>query len=110
MIFFHRVVEGKRPIKQRAYGVFDPKKLEYQKQHIDELLKEGIIRKSKSPWASPVILAKKKEGKFRFCGDFRKLNNVMTKDSYLLPVIDDLLRKLGKAKYFTSFDLDRGFL
>jgi hypothetical protein len=106
----HEIVVEGRPIKQRAYGVFDPKKLEFQKQHIEALLKEGIIRKSKSPWASPVILAKKKGGKFRFCGDFRKLNGRTVKDSYPLPVIDDLLRKLGKAKYFTSFDLDRGFL
>jgi len=59
------IIEGKRPIKQRAYGVFDPKKLEYQKQHIEELLKEGIIRKSKSPWASPVILAKKERRKIQ---------------------------------------------
>jgi hypothetical protein len=105
-----KIEEGKRPIKQRAYSIFDPKKLEYQKQHIEELLKEGIIRKSKSPWASPVVLAKKKGGKFRFCGDFRKVNGVTIKDSYPLPVIDDLLRRLGNAKHFTSLDLDRGFL
>ena len=110
-IIEHEIIieKGKRPIKQRAYSVFDPKKLEFQKQHIEELLKEGIIRKSKSPWASPVVLAKKKGGKFRFCGDFRKLNGVTIKDSYPLPVIDDLLRRVGNAKHFTLLDLDRDF-
>ncbi|GES85362.1 retroviral-like aspartic protease 1 [Rhizophagus clarus] len=68
-----------------------------------------VIRPSKSPWASPVTLAKKKTGNYRFCVDYRKLNAVTITDAYPLPRIDELLERYRTAKWFTSLDLAAGF-
>ena len=76
---------------------------------IDEMLESNIIRRSRSPWSFPVVIVDKKDGSKRFCVDFRKLNQVTKKNSYPLPVIDDILALLGKAKYFTSLDLKSGY-
>ena len=72
---------------------------------IDEMLDAKVIRRSRSPWSFPVVIVDKKDGSKRFCVDFRKLNQVIKKNSYPLPVIDDILALLGKAKYFNSLDL-----
>lgn len=73
------------------------------------MLEAGVIRRSKSPWSFPVIIVDKKDGSKRFCVDFRKLNQVTKPNSYPLPLIDDILALLGKAKYFTSLDLKSGY-
>ncbi|UYV60597.1 hypothetical protein LAZ67_1001626 [Cordylochernes scorpioides] len=75
-----------------------------------QLLKNGIISHSSSPWASPIILVKKKNGTFRFCVDYRNLNSVTVKDQYPLPRIDDCFDSLHGARYFTSLDLCSGYL
>lgn len=51
---------------------------------------QGVIRKSNSPWSAPCILVKKKDNSYRFCTDFRKLNEVTKRDEYPLPNIDEL--------------------
>ena len=76
---------------------------------IDEMLDAKVIRRSRSPWSFPVVIVDKKDGSKRFCVDFRKLNQVTKKNSYPLPVIDDILALLGKAKYLTSLDLKSGY-
>ena len=76
---------------------------------IDEMLDAKIIQLSQSPWSFPVVIVDKKDGSKRFCVDFRKLNQITKKNSYPLPVIDDILALLGKAKYFTSLDLKSGY-
>ena len=68
-----------------------------------------VIQPSKSPWSSPVVLVRKKDGSHRFCIDYRKLNSVTKADSYPLPCIDDLLDQLGKSVYFSTLDLASGF-
>lgn len=69
---------------------------------IDEMMEAKIIKRSGSPWSFPVVIVYKKDASKRFCVDFRKLNQITKPISYPLPVIDDILALLGKAKYFTS--------
>jgi transposase InsO family protein len=79
------------------------------KEYIDKMQKEGIIQKSDSPWASPVLLVAKKDGSWRFCVDYRKLNKVTVKDTYPLPRIDDTVDALAGAKFMSTFDLASGY-
>ena len=66
----------------------------------------GVIEPSSSPWSSPVVLVKKKDGSTSFCVDYRKLNDVTKKDSYPLPKIDDTL---ARTKWFSMLDLQSGY-
>jgi hypothetical protein len=95
------------PIKQRPYR-HSPKERKFLKEEIDNMLEEGIISPSSSPWSSPVVLVKQKD-KTRFCIDYRKLNNVTKKDNYPLPRIDDLFDMLGTSSWYTSLDLASGY-
>jgi len=79
------------------------------KKEVDLMLSLGIIEISKSEWCNPVILVPKKDGSLRFCIDFRYLNSISLFDSYPTPRIDELLERLGKAKYLTILDLSKGY-
>jgi hypothetical protein len=97
------IKENQEPIVQKRYKEIEEKG-KFIKKEIEQLLKMGKIRESKSPWVSPVTLVKKKGADYRFCIDYRKLNNITKKDSYSLPRIDELLEKYRAAKWFTSLD------
>lgn len=92
----------------RPYRLASTEKEKVQ-EIISDLLKKNIIRESQSPFASPVILVKKKDGSDRLCIDYRALNKIIEKDRYPLPLIEDQIDKLGKAKYFISIDMKNGF-
>ncbi|VDH96240.1 Hypothetical predicted protein [Mytilus galloprovincialis] len=96
------------PIKLKPYRTPLHKRSIVNKA-IDEMLEAGIIRRSKSSWCSPIVIVKKKDNSNRFCTDVRKLNNITKSMSYPLPVIDDILALLDKAKYMTSLDMKSGF-
>ena len=78
-------------------------------KEIHEMLEAGIIEPSDSEWAFPVVLARKKDGALRLCIDYRWLNAVSQADSYPMPRVDELIDRLGKAKYITTLDLTRGY-
>ncbi|CAB5366666.1 unnamed protein product [Rhizophagus irregularis] len=80
-----------------------------EEKNMEEILKEGIIRESYSPWSSPVVIVDKKTGDKRFCIDFRRINQITITDAYPLPRIDDLLEKFRVAKWFTTIDLASGY-
>ncbi|GFV89408.1 retrovirus-related Pol polyprotein from transposon 412 [Trichonephila clavipes] len=96
------------PIKQH------PRRLPFVKQEevgtlLREMQENDIIEPSSSPWASPIVLVRKKDGSTRFCVDYRKLNDVTKKDSYPLPRIDDTLDTLSGHKWFSTLDLKSGY-
>ncbi|XP_076383753.1 uncharacterized protein LOC143261038 [Megalopta genalis] len=85
----------------------------HRRLEVDELLskmeRQGVIEKSQSPWSSPVVLFKKKDGSIRFCVDYRRLNNITKKDSYPLPRIEDTLDALDGSCWFSAIDLQSGY-
>ena len=82
-----------------------PHLYEEVQKHLKEMVEIGAIRKSNSPWASAIVLVRKKDGSLRFCIDLRQLNNRTIKDAYSLPRIEETLDCLNGAKIFTSLDL-----
>ena len=78
-------------------------------KHVEEMLQHGVVQPSTSPWLSPIVFVKKKDGTTRFCMDYRKLNDVTKKDAYPLLRIDDTLDALCGAKVFTNLDLASGY-
>ena len=92
------------PFKE-AYRRIPPQMYDEIKAHIQEMLDLGAIRPSNSPWASAIVLVRKKDGRLRFCIDLRKLNNRTVKDAYSLPRIESILDSLGGAQIFSTLDL-----
>ena len=78
-------------------------------QEVTKMLDQGVIEPSDSPWASPVVLVKKKDGSLRYCIDYRRLNDITIKDSYPLPRIDESLDSLAETRYFSTLDLASGY-
>ena len=96
-----------RPTKQCPYRI--PVHLQtVVNQQVADMLERGLIRSSTSPWSSPIVLAPNKDGNYRFCVDFRRVNSV-TKDAQPLPRIDDILDQLGGARCFSTLDLASGY-
>ena len=100
--------ESQTPIKQNVRR--PPFHLRSEAEaEVKKMLEQGIIEASDSPWASPVVLVRKKDGTIRYCIDYRKLNAITVKDSYPLPRIEESLDTLGGSKYFSTLDLASGY-
>jgi len=106
----HRIelVPGSNPPSRPTYQLSLAEMDELKKQ-LDDLLRHGFIRPSKSPYGAPVLFVKKKEGDLRMCVDYRALNKQTIKNTYPLPRIDELLDRLHGAKVFSKIDLRSGY-
>ena len=102
------LVAGPHPIKQRPYRYGPVQEAEIKRQ-VRELKDQGLISEGKGAWSSFVVLVKNKDGSWRFCVDYRQLNEVTAKDAYPLPQIDESLDSLGHSKHFSALDLTSGY-
>ena len=96
------------PIKQHPYRV-SPMKKELLDKEVQYMLKNDIIEESQSNWSSPYILVPKHDGGFRFCTDFRKVNDKTKSDSFPIPRIADCIDQIGNAKFVSTFDMLKGY-
>ena len=107
-LFKHRIeLHNETPFKQR-HRFIPPGMVEEVRKHLEQLLAGGIIRKSKSPFASNIVLVRKKNGKLRMCVDYRMLNNRPIKDAYALPRVEEVFNCL-RGKYFSTIDMKSGY-
>ena len=96
------------PVNSKPYHYSPFHKSEIERQ-VQELLQAGLITHSNSPFASPILLVKKKDGSWRLCVDYRKLNDLTIKNRFPMPVIEEILDELSGSKYFTKLDLRAGY-
>ena len=99
-----------KPVAQRYYKCTPEKRQEIARQ-IEEMQAQGIIQRSSSEWASPVVLVKKKCGDLRFATDFRKLNAITHPITHPMPTLQDVFDAIGEAQpsFFSTLDLASGF-
>ncbi|KAK8983583.1 hypothetical protein V6N11_073987 [Hibiscus sabdariffa] len=102
------LIPGAQPVNLRPYRFPFSQKSEIEKQ-IGEMLAASIVQNSKSPFASPCLLVKKKDGTWRLCVDYQQLNSLTIKNKYPITVVDDLLDELSGAKYYSKLDLRYGY-
>lgn len=110
---YHKIelLEGSRPEDLGFSPLYrmTADELEACRKYITENLHKGFIESSDAPWAAPILFAPKANGGLRFCVDYRKLNAITKKDQYPLPLIDETLSRLAKAKIFTKIDIRQAF-
>ncbi|XP_039303430.1 uncharacterized protein LOC120357332 [Solenopsis invicta] len=104
----HIRVKTEHPIKQR-YRSRNPAMQRIIDEEVHAMEAAGVIEPSNSAWSSPVVIVRKKDGRHRFCIDFRKVNEVTERDAYPLPHITPTLDKLRGAKYLSTLDLEKGY-
>ena len=96
------------PVKQRFRRLHPPLKNQVEEE-LQRMEKQGLIEPSTSPWCSPLVPVKKKDGRIRICIDYRKLNALTKMSSYPLPNIEDNLKQFAGSKYFSTLDLVSGY-
>lgn len=96
------------PIAVKAYRL-GPHMDDIVKKHVEKLLYNRIIRPSHSPWSAPILMVPKKSGEWRMCVDFRRLNDVTIRESYPMPLIEEILDSLSGAQIFSKLDVNLAF-
>ncbi|KAK7884084.1 hypothetical protein WMY93_027207 [Mugilogobius chulae] len=97
-----------RPFRERSRRIA-PADIDDVRRHIQKLLAAGIIKESRSPYASPIVIVRKKNGDVRMCIDYRTLNSRTIPDQYTTPRIDEALDCLSGSKWFSVLDLRSGY-
>ena len=105
---FHHIQTKGPPTFARTRRL-PPEKLKAAKEEFQRLEEAGIIRKSDSPWASPLHMVRKPSGEWRPCGDYRRLNAVTLPDRYPLPFITDFCTSLHGCSVFSKINLRKGY-
>ena len=105
----HSIDTGTAPPIRQPVRRIPPQRRSEVQQLIDDMLNKGVIERSTSPWASPIVLVRKKDGTIRFCVDYRKVNEITRKDAYPLPRIDATLDTLSGSQWFSTMDLMSGY-
>ena len=103
-----QLTPGSKPVKCTPYRMH-PDKAKLIDKEISELLRLGIIETSCSPWASPIVMVPKPDGTMRLCTDYRKVNTLTVPDPFPLPRIEDLVDRVGRAKFLSKIDMTRGY-
>ncbi|GKC80009.1 hypothetical protein Tco_1130783 [Tanacetum coccineum] len=102
------LVPGDVPVACAPYRLA-PSEMKEFSQQLQELLENGFIRSSSSPWGAPVLFVKKKDGSFHMCIDYRELNKLAVKNRYPLPRIDDLFDQLQGSNVYSKIDMRSGY-
>lgn len=104
----HITLHDGMPFKHRARPIH-PNDIDAVRRHLSELLEAGVIRESTSPFSSPIVVVRKKNGDVRLCIDYRKLNLQTIKDAYALPNLEESFMALTGSKWFSVLDLKSGY-
>uniref|UniRef100_A0A3B1KBC2 Gypsy retrotransposon integrase-like protein 1 n=1 Tax=Astyanax mexicanus TaxID=7994 RepID=A0A3B1KBC2_ASTMX len=105
----HCIPTGDALPSRERFRPLPPNMYQEMRVLLADMLDKGVISESSSPWAAPVVMVRKKDGSWRFCVDYRKLNAVTHKDAFPLPRIEETLTTLTQAEWFTTLDLASGY-
>jgi hypothetical protein len=102
------LIQGARPVNSTSYR-YPPVLNDEIETQVTQMLQQGVIQPSNSPFSSPVLLVKKKDGSWRFCVDYRYLNDLTVKGTFPIPVFKQLMDELSNAKWFSILGLFAGY-
>ncbi|MGL5209396.1 reverse transcriptase domain-containing protein [Cetobacterium sp.] len=105
----HQIPTGEAAPSRERYRPVPPTLYSEVRTLLKGMLDKGIIRESSSPWAAPIVLVRKKNGSWRFCVDYRRLNQVTKRDAFPLPRVEDSLTSLTQAAWYSTLDLASGY-
>lgn len=105
----HQIHTADAPPVRERYRPLPPMMYKEMRTLLADMLEKGVIQQSSSPWAAPIVMVRKKDGSWRFCVDYRKLNALTHKDAFPLPRIEETLTSLTHASWFTTLDLASGY-
>lgn len=102
------LLDTAKPIRRKQYPL-PHSQSDVVQEEIDSMLELGVIERASSPYSSPILLVKKKDGTMRFCVDFRELNKHVQFDAEPMPDVDSMFAKLTHARFFSKLDLTKGY-